>query len=195
MPKTETMTDGTAPAPTGGQGARGWQARPLVLIGLMGSGKSTIGRRLASSIGWRFLDADEEIESAAGCSIADMFAIYGEPMFRDLEERVLARLLGEGPAVIATGGGAWMQPRVRELVKTQATSIWLRAELEVLVDRVSRRDHRPLLRDGNKQEIMQRLMQERYPVYSEADLTVDSSNGPHDRVVERTLAALKEYPR
>ena len=108
---------------------------------------------------------------------------------------MLARLLGEGPAVIATGGGAWMQPRVRELVKTQATSIWLRAELEVLVDRVSRRDHRPLLRDGNKQEIMQRLMQERYPVYSEADLTVDSSNGPHDRVVERTLAALKEYPR
>lgn len=166
---------------------------PLVLIGLMGSGKSTIGRRLANVIGWRFVDADEEIEAAAGCSIADIFAIYGEPMFRDLEQRVLARLLSEGPMVLATGGGAWMQPKVRELIKQNATSLWLRAELDVLVDRVSRRDHRPLLKAGNKQDIMNRLMQERYPVYAEADITVDSSNGPHDRVVERVIEALKEY--
>ena len=175
--------------------AAGWRARPLVLIGLMGSGKSTIGRRLANAINWRFVDADEEIESAAGCSIADMFAMYGEPIFRDLEHRVIARLLGEGPLVIATGGGAWMQPKVRELIKAQATSLWLRAELGVLVDRVSRRDHRPLLKSGDKGDIMRRLMEERYPVYAEADITIDSSHGPHDRVVERAIAALKEYVR
>ncbi len=170
------------------------EGKPLVLIGLMGSGKSTIGRRLAAAIGWRFVDADEEIEAAAGCAISDIFAIYGEPIFRDLEQRVLARLLSEGPTVLATGGGAWMQPQVRALIKEQAISLWLRAELEVLVDRVSRRDHRPLLKDGNKQDIMQRLMRERYPIYAEADITVDSSNGPHERVVERMIAALKEYP-
>lgn len=170
-----------------------WRARPLVLIGLMGSGKSTIGRRLASAIGWRFVDADEEIEIAAGCSIADIFAVYGEPMFRDLEERVISRLLGDGPMVLATGGGAWMQPFIREQVKQRATSIWLRAELDVLVERVSKRDHRPLLKNGDKNSIMQRLMDERYPVYAEADITVDSSKGLHDLVVQRTLAALKEY--
>ena len=173
----------------------GWQARPLVLIGLMGSGKSTVGRRLAHAIGWRFVDADEEIEIAAGCSIADIFAVYGEPIFRDLEERVIARLLGEGQLVLATGGGAWMQANIRELVKSRGTSVWLRAELDVLVDRVSKRDHRPLLKNGDKGAIMKRLMDERYPVYAQADITVDSSKGMHELVVERTLHALKEYPR
>ena len=170
-----------------------WRNRPLVLIGLMGSGKSTIGRRLAAAIGWKFVDSDEEIESAAGCSIADIFAIYGEPMFRDLEERVIMRLMGAGPIVIATGGGAWMQPKLRELIKERATSLWLRAELDVLVDRVSKRDHRPLLQNGNKQSIMDRLMQERYPIYAEAHITIDSSKGPHEHVVERAIATLKEY--
>lgn len=172
-----------------------WRTRPLVLIGLMGSGKSTIGRRLAATIGWRFVDADEEIETAAGCSIADMFAIYGEPIFRDLEARVMTRLLGEGPMVLATGGGAWMQPPIRAMIKQRATSLWLRAELTILLERVARRDHRPLLKGGDKQEIMRRLMEERYPIYAEADITVDSSNGPHDRVVERAVAALEEYTR
>ena len=170
----------------------GWRLRPLVLIGLMGSGKSTIGRRLASAMGWRFIDADEEIETAAGASIADIFAIYGEPMFRDLEERVMTRLLGSGPVVLATGGGAWMQPRIRELIRTHATSIWLRAELDVLVERVNKRDHRPLLQNGDKQSIMQRLMEERYPIYALADITIDSSKGPHEQVVERVVATLKE---
>lgn len=181
-----------APNPTTAENS-GWNQRPLVLIGLMGSGKSTIGRRLATGIGWRFVDADEEIEQAAGCSIADIFAIYGEPMFRDLEERVLTRLLGESPMVLATGGGAWMQPRIRGLIKQHATSLWLRAELDILVDRVSKRDHRPLLKNGDKQAIMRRLMEERYPVYGEADIVVDSSKGPHEQVVTRVITALKEY--
>ena len=173
----------------------GWRDRPLVLIGLMGSGKSTVGRRLANAIGWRFVDSDEEIESAAGCSISDIFAIYGEPMFRDLEERVIGRLLSEGPMVLATGGGAWMQPRIRTMIKERATSLWLRAEIEVLVERVSRRDHRPLLKNGDKQGIMKRLMEERYPVYAEADLTIDSSKGPHEQVVEYIVTTLRNESR
>ncbi len=174
-----------------GNEARGaWRARPLVLIGLMGAGKSTIGRRLAKQIGWRFVDSDEEIEAAAGCSIADIFSIHGEPIFRDLEQRVIARLLGEEQLVLATGGGAWMQPGVRELIKARATSVWLRAELEVLTDRVSKRNHRPLLETGNKRDILEQLMEDRYPVYGLADMVVDSSHGPHEVVVERVIAAL-----
>ncbi len=187
MTDIDTDNASRATAPTN------WQSRPLVLIGLMGSGKSTIGRRLAAAIGWRFVDADEEIEMAAGCSIADIFAIYGEQIFRDLEERVLIRLMGEGPIVLATGGGAWMQPKIRDLIKARATSLWLRAELDVLVERVGKRDHRPLLKNGDKQSIMQRLMEERYPFYAEADITIDSGKGPHERVVERMIATLKDY--
>jgi shikimate kinase len=172
--------------------ARPWRARPLVLIGLMGAGKSTIGRRLAREIGWRFVDSDEEIEAAAGCSIADIFAIHGESIFRDLEKRVIARLVGEEPLVLATGGGAWMQAGVREIIKQHATSVWLRADLEVLTDRVSRRSHRPLLETGDKREILERLMEERYPVYAQADYTVDSSHGPHDRVVEHVIETLDQ---
>jgi shikimate kinase len=167
-----------------------WRSRPLVLVGLMGAGKSTIGRRLAKHIGWRFVDSDEEIEAAAHCRIADIFTIHGEPIFRDLEKRVISRLLTEEPLVLATGGGAWMQPAVREVIKAHATSVWLRAELEVLTERVSRRDHRPLLEHGDKREILQKLMHERYPVYEQADVVVDSSQGPHEQVVERVIAAL-----
>lgn len=169
---------------------RDWQQRPLVLIGLMGAGKSTIGRRLAKQIGWRFVDADEEIELAAGCSIADIFSIHGEPIFRDLEKRVITRLCTEEPMVLATGGGAWMQAPVREVIQQYATSVWLRAEIDVLTDRVSKRNHRPLLQTGDKREILEKLMLERYPIYGQADLIVDSSDGPHEQVVERVLAAL-----
>ncbi|MES2983995.1 MAG: shikimate kinase [Pseudomonadota bacterium] len=188
MQKTETPHETNAPAH---DAATAWRARPLVLIGLMGAGKSTIGRRLAKHIGWRFVDSDEEIEAAAGCRIADIFAIHGEPIFRDLEKRVIARLVSEGPLVLATGGGAWMQPEVRATIQAQATSLWLRADLEVLTERVSKRDHRPLLENGDKRAILDRLMQERYPVYALADLIIDSSHGPHERVVERVVQALE----
>lgn len=170
--------------------AGGWRAHPLVLVGLMGAGKSTIGRRLAKKIGWKFIDSDEEIEAAAGCSIADIFALYGEPIFRDLEQRVISRLLGESQLVLATGGGAWMQPPVRTLIKERATSIWLRAELDVLLDRVRKRTHRPLLETGDKRAILERLMEERYPTYALADKVLDSGHGSHDKVVERLITLL-----
>ncbi len=168
-----------------------WRDRPVVLIGLMGAGKSTIGRRLAKQIGWDFIDSDEEIEAAAGCRIADIFSMHGEAIFRDLELRVITRLLGEAPMVLATGGGAWIQPGVRQVIQQHATSVWLRAEVGVLTDRVSRRNHRPLLETGDKRTILERLMEERYPLYAQADLVVDSSDGPHERVVERVIAALE----
>jgi len=184
-----SIPENTTPAPSAK--AAHWRSRPLVLIGLMGAGKSTIGRRLAKQIGWRFVDSDEEIEAAAGCSIADIFAIHGEPIFRDLEQRVMTRLLNEKEIVLATGGGAWMQANVRALIAERATSVWLRADIEVLVDRVSKRDHRPLLAHGDKRSILQRLMDERYPVYAQADLIVDSNSGPHEQVVTRVVAALE----
>lgn len=168
-----------------------WRSQPLVLIGLMGVGKSTVGRRLAKKLKRTFIDSDAEIEEAAGCSISDIFTIHGEPIFRDLEQRVIKRLLTSGkPLVIATGGGAWIQPAVRELIKREATSVWLRAELDVLVERVSRRNYRPLLQKGDKREILNKLMTERYPVYAEADFTVDSGQGPHERVVQGVLDVL-----
>ena len=189
MQKTESVNE----SPTASEREpAAWRARPLVLIGLMGAGKSTIGRRLAKQIGWKFVDSDEEIEAAAGCSIADIFTIHGEPIFRDLEKRVIARLVGEAPMVLATGGGAWIQPGVREIIKSHATSVWLRADLEVLTDRVSKRNHRPLLETGDKREILDKLMQERYPIYAEADVIIDSSHGPHEAVVERVIKTLDE---
>jgi shikimate kinase len=172
-----------------------WRSRPVVLVGLMGVGKSTIGRRLAKKVGWQFIDSDDEIELAAGCSISDIFSIHGEPIFRDLEKRVIARLVSETPLVLATGGGAWMQESVRQVIKEKATSVWLRADLDVLIDRVSKRNHRPLLEKGDKRSIMGKLMDERYPVYAQADLIVDSNKGPHERVVDMVLEALEGMPR
>lgn len=157
--------------------------RPLVLVGLMGAGKTTIGRRLARDIGLDFYDSDNEIVEAAGCSIADIFAVHGETIFRDLEQRVLLRLISGEPAVIATGGGAFMNVTTREAIRAHAISLWLRADLDVLVERVSRRNHRPLLEQGDKHEILARLMEERYPVYAEADLSVDSGHGAYETIV------------
>ena len=170
--------------------AAAWQEKPVVLIGLMGAGKTTVGKRFAKHIGWKFVDSDEEIEKAAGCSINDIFSSYGEPIFRDLEMRVISRLMHEKQVVIATGGGAWMQPTVRETILAHATSIWLKAELDVLVARVSKRNHRPLLEGGDKHAIMTRLMQERYPFYALANLTVDSGEGPHEGVVNTMVNIL-----
>lgn len=172
-------------------GGPAWRSRPIVLVGLMGVGKSTIGRRLAKQIGWGFVDSDEEIEAAAGCSVSDIFSMHGEPIFRDLEKRVITRLVAGEPIVIATGGGAWMQEPVREAIRAHATSVWLRADLDVLLERVSKRHHRPLLEKGDKRAIMAKLMDERYPVYATADLVVDSNKGPHERVVEMVIQALE----
>ncbi len=165
-------------------------AQPFVLIGLMGAGKSSIGLRLAERTGRRFVDSDDEIVEAAGCSIADIFAIHGEPIFRDLEERVIKRLLEQDDIVLATGGGAWMQPAVRDMIKEKAISLWLRADLDVLVQRVEKRNHRPLLEQGDKREILSKLMEERYPIYGEATLTIDSNHGPHNAVVEHAIDTL-----
>lgn len=180
----------TADRPASTEALPNWRNQPLVLIGLMGAGKSTVGARLAKKIGWRFVDSDEEIEAAAGCSIADMFEIYGEPIFRDLELKVISRLLNEPGLVLATGGGAWMQPAVRARIQQSAQSIWLRADLDVLVDRVSKRNHRPLLETGDKRAILERLMAERYPVYALADRVIDSGHGSHDKVVAKVLELL-----
>ena len=166
--------------------------KPVVLVGLMGAGKSTIGRRLAGILGLPFIDSDQEIVEAAGCNISDIFEIYGEDIFRDLEKRVMLRLINSEPCVIATGGGAFIQPDIREAIAGKATSIWLRADLEVLLERVSRRDTRPLLRTGDKNTILSKLMEERYPIYAQADITIDSNAGPHDTVVDDVVEALRK---
>jgi shikimate kinase len=167
--------------------------RTIVLVGMMGVGKTTVGRRLAALLHLPFRDADHEIEEAAGCTIPEIFARYGEPAFRDGERRVIARLL-EGPRhVLATGGGAFMTASTREAVKRRGISIWLKADIEVLVERVARKSNRPLLQNGDQRSTMRRLAWERYPIYAEADITVESRDGPHERVVRAIVQALKEH--
>jgi shikimate kinase len=166
--------------------------RPIVLVGLMGAGKSTIGRRLAAALRLPFHDADAEIETAAGCSISDFFERYGEPAFREGERRVIARLLTGPRHVLATGGGAFMDPTTRALIKQMGFSVWLRADIGLLMERVLKRPTRPLLQNSDPRATMERLMAERYPIYAEADLTVDSNGGPHDAIVQRILARLAE---
>lgn len=164
--------------------------RSIVLVGLMGAGKTTVGRRLANRLDLSFVDADTEIEKAAGSSIADIFKDFGEAHFRDGEQRVIHRLLREGPQVLATGGGAFMNPKTREATKEFGISVWLKADLDVLMKRVSRRSHRPLLQNDDPEAVMKRLIDERYPIYATADLTIDSKEGPHDAVVDEIVHAL-----
>ena len=164
--------------------------KPLVLVGLMGAGKTTVGRRLAKEMGLDFFDSDAEIVDAAGCSISDIFAIHGETIFRDLEQRVMVRLMSGEPAVIATGGGAFMNENIRETIVQYGTSIWLKAELDVLEERVARRNTRPLLEQGDKREILTKLIEQRYPVYALADYTVNSAHGTHESVVEEIMQHL-----
>ncbi len=166
--------------------------KSIVLVGLMGAGKTLIGRRLGARLGLPFVDADAEIEAAAGCTIEEIFARHGEEAFRDGERRVIARLLGGPVHVLATGGGAFMNEEVRREIKENCISVWLRADLELLLERVSRRDNRPLLKSGDPREILSRLIDERYPVYAEADIIVDSQDGPPGPTVERVFAALQE---
>ena len=167
--------------------------RSLVLVGLMGAGKSTIGRRLAARLGLPFVDADNEIEAAAGCTIQEIFDEHGEDYFRDGERRVIERLLNGPTCVLATGGGAFMNASTRDLIKEKGLSLWLRAELDILVQRTGRRNHRPLLNKGNPTEILKRLMDERYPVYAQSDLEVETDDSPHNVVVERALAAIAAH--
>jgi shikimate kinase len=167
--------------------------RAIVLIGMMGAGKSTVGRRLAARLGLNFVDADTEIEAAAGMSIPDIFATHGEQSFRDGEVRVIARLLEGAPCVVATGGGAWMRTDTRERIRAKGVSVWLKADADVLLRRVKRRSDRPLLQTADPAATIEKLVAERYPVYAEADLTLLSREVPHDRIVEECLAALAAY--
>lgn len=167
--------------------------KTVVLVGLMGAGKSCIGRELAKVLSLDFVDADLEIEEAAGCSIPDIFALYGEAEFRAGERRVITRLL-DGPVhVLATGGGAFMNPETRALIGEKAISVWLRADLDLLVGRVARRDNRPLLQGRDAREVLSELMDERYPVYAKADLTVDSGREPPSATVDKVVAALRGH--
>ena len=164
--------------------------RPLALIGLMGAGKSTVGLRLAQRLRLPFVDCDREIETAARMSVSEIFDAFGEAGFRDGERRVIARLMDGGPKVLATGGGAWMDERTRAVLKARALVIWLRADIEVLAERVARRDHRPLLVGRDPGEVLRELAAKRHPLYAEAELTVDSGSQPHSATVERIVRAL-----
>jgi shikimate kinase len=167
--------------------------RTIALVGLMGAGKSSVGRRLAVQLGVPFKDADDEIVIAAGRPIADIFAERGEDEFRAGERRVIARILDDPPHVLATGGGAFMNPVTRVILRQRATTIWLRADLDTLVKRVSRRDDRPLLRNADPRAVMADLMEKRYPVYGEADIIVESREGPHHLTVDAVIAALRAH--
>jgi shikimate kinase len=170
--------------------------RSFVMIGLMGAGKSAIGRRLAARLGLPFIDADAEIEAAAGETIESIFTEHGEEYFRDGERRVIARLLESGSCVLATGGGAFMNAVTRERIRDRGLSIWLNAGIDLLMHRVSRRDNRPLLKNGNPRETMERLIAERYPVYALADFTIESREVAHDIMVEHVINELiSQWPR
>ena len=167
--------------------------RALVMVGMMGAGKSSIGRRLASRLGLPFVDADSEIELAANASIREIFDRHGEAYFRDGERRVIQRLLDGEPKVVATGGGAFIQPNTRAAIQEKAISIWLKADRDLLLTRVKRRSNRPLLRDGDPAETIERLIAERYPVYAEAAIHIQSRDVAHEVVIDDVLTALADY--
>lgn len=170
--------------------------RPIVLVGLMGAGKSTVGKRLARRLGLDFVDSDAEIEQAAGRSISEIFEQFGEDSFRDGERRVLARLIDDVPRVIATGGGAFINAETRALILERCIAIWLDADIETLAERVGRRDHRPLLKDRDSLAVLRGLAEARNPIYAEAHFRVPSQPAPHDRAVEHILTALAgRHPR
>ena len=166
--------------------------RPIVLVGLMGSGKSTVGRKLAALLGTDFVDADEAIEEAAHMTIAEIFDRFGEAYFRDGERRVIARLIEERHGIVATGGGAFVDDRTRALILDQALAVWIDCDIDTLVERTSRRDVRPLLRDGDPKEILTRLRAAREPAYAEAPIRIDSRRGPQ---VDTALAIIEAIDR
>ncbi len=167
--------------------------KTLVLVGLMGAGKSSIGWRIAQKLGIPFNDSDQEVERAAGCSVADIFETWGEKAFRDAERRVIKRLLSAQIQIISTGDGAFIDDESRELIKENAISLWLRADPEILYERVSRRDTRPLLFEGDAKEILEEMIEKRYPIYAEANLMVESNDDAHEATVERVIEVLKNY--
>jgi shikimate kinase len=166
--------------------------KTIALVGLSGVGKSSVGRRLATALGMPFRDADAEVEAAAGRPIAEIFAQYGEAAFRDGERRVIARLLAEAPHVLATGGGAFVHPETRALIKAQAISIWLKADIEVLARRVGRKDNRPLLAGKDPLDTLTAQASARYPIYAEADIAVETGDTPHQVAVDAILQVLTE---
>jgi shikimate kinase len=167
-------------------------SRSVVLVGMMGAGKSSIGRRLAGRLGIPFADADGEIETAAGMTIPDIFSTYGEAYFRSGETRVIARLLDGGPQVLATGGGAFMNASTRGAIGAHGISVWLKAEFDVLMRRIKRRQDRPLLKSDDPGETVRALMAERYPVYAQADITIQSREVPHEKIVDEIVGALAD---
>ncbi|WP_334176276.1 shikimate kinase [Pseudoxanthobacter sp.] len=188
------MTTGEASARAGAETIRDRLGRrSIVLIGMPGAGKTTVGRRLAQVIGLPFVDADHEIERAAGMTIPEIFAAHGESGFRDGEKRVIARILTEGPQVLATGGGAFMAPETRAAIGENGLSVWLKAEVPTLLARVRRRNNRPLLANADPEGTLRALLAVREPVFAEADLTVRSRDMPHDVVVQAIIDALKGH--
>lgn len=189
---TETASQAPASLSHDAEIASALGKRCIVLIGMMGAGKSTIGRRMAARLRLPFVDADTEIETAAGMSIPDIFETHGEPHFRDGEARVIARLLEGGPAVVATGGGAFMREETRARIRDRAVSIWLKADADTIMKRVRRRSDRPLLQNADPEATVSRLLGEREPVYGTADLVILSRDVPHDRIVDECIEALHE---
>ena len=171
--------------------------RPVVLVGMMGTGKTSVGRKLAQTLGLPFVDADEAIEEAAQMTIAEIFATFGEDYFRDGERRVIARLMdaaaGGRPRVIATGGGAFVNPETRALILSRAITVWLDSDIDTLVERIGRSDRRPLLRQGDPREILTRLRSERERFYAEAPIHVTSGSGPHSRTLAKVLKGIDEW--
>lgn len=167
--------------------------KTLVLVGMMGAGKSSVGWRLARKLGIPFSDTDQEVEKAAGCSVADIFETWGEKAFRDAERRIIKRLLGEPTQIVSTGDGAFFDEDSQKLIKENAISLWLRADPEILYERVIRRDTRPLLFEGDAKQILEEMIERRYPIYAKADLTVESNDDAHEATIERVMDALKDY--
>jgi shikimate kinase len=167
--------------------------RTVVLVGMMGAGKTTVGRRLAPRIGLPFHDADAEIEKAAGMSVSDLFTNHGEAEFRQGEARVIKRLLEGPPHVLATGGGALLNPDTRSIIKEKAVSIWIKADLDTILRRATRRGGRPLLKSGNPREILTKLLDERRDYYAQADIHIDSQPGPHVNTVNLIIELLGDY--
>src|SRR5215468_8518895 len=165
--------------------------RLVVLVGMMGVGKSTVGRRLAARLHLPFIDADTEIEAAAGMTIPEIFEVHGEPHFRDGEARVIARLLDSGPAVLATGGGSFMREETRRRIGEKAVSIWLKADPDIIMRRVKRRSDRPLLHTADPAATVSRLLSEREPIYERADITIASRDVPHEKIVDECIDALR----